>query len=557
MNQTTAKDQHNGVALATKIILIALCVIALVVIVYSVVNSFGVFGRLDTAAKSDNYKISENSLCLYKYQAAQQEYYYTWLYDAYGMTQYKLKETYGDVDSFLNYMIYNTCISNPHTFDEQAYSQAEYILTYCEAAREAGVKLEDADKADVDTYIDNMKAMADANKVKFSAYLKSWVGEGVSERDCRKALELSVLATKYQNKLTEEKGAALTEEEISKHVAENKANFYSTKYTYYPLVNETLADKAKECSNADEVKEMIVDYYMEQKFESNYKALITDAKVETEAAADETRADVLATIKKWQGMTTEAGKFDKTSADDKYVAAGYNIATAINTEITSQFGRINENGSANYADPNGEKATDLQKWLFADGRAAGDTNVIATTTSSTDSEGKPTTTTTYTWYMVGDVMKLDTDKTRAAYYALLADDAEGVENRKTADEKWNAFNSGDKTAEAFAEAFGASLNESLSKSSLPDELGEWLFNEARKENDFDRKSVKSTTDGTTADYVIFYVKENEENWKISAKNALVSAQLSDEYNVLHDKYHVTVDYTPETEAATEAATKAA
>lgn len=557
MNQTKTNDQNNKIALVTKILLIALLVIALLVVIYSVVNSFGLFGRLNTAVSSDNYRISENSLCLFKYQTAQQQYYTTWLYDAYGMTNYGLANTYGDVNTFVNAMVYNTAVSTPHAFDEDAYSQAEYVLTYCEAAREAGVKLEDEDKAEIEEYIDNMKAMADANGVKLGAYLKSWVGTGVSEKDCRKALELSVLANKYGEIMQKDYESGVTDAEIETYKNDNKGQFYSTKYTSYTLVNESLKDKAKECKTVDEIKSMLIDYFMDKDFESNYKSIITDKEVETSASADETRADVLATIKAWQKLSEEKGKFDVTAEDDAYVTAGYNIATAINSEIISQVGRINENGSSTYTDPASEKATDLQKWLFGDGRKTGDTNVITVTTNSTDSAGNPTSTTSNTWYLVGDdVLSLDTDKTRSAYYTLLADDGENVENGKTADEKYAEFESGEHTGENFEKVFGATLSESLSEASLPEEMTKWLFDTARKEGDYTRLVVKTTgTNGaeTKNEYVMYYVTENEENWKVNAKSSIVSEKINSWYEEAHEKYHVTSDFkAPETTADTAA-----
>lgn len=551
MNQTNTNDQNNKIALVTKILLIALLVIALLVVIYSVINSFGLFGRMNTAVSSDNYRISENSLCLFKYQAAQQSYYTTWLYDAYGMTNYGLANTYGDVNNFVNAMVYNTVVSTPHAFDEDAYSQAEYTLTYCEAAREAGFELDDEDKATIDEYMDNMKAMADANGVKLGAYLKSWVGTGVSAKDCRKALELSVLASKYGEQLQKDYEAGVTDADIEAYKNENKGQFYTTKYTSYTLVNESLVDKAKACTTVDEIKSMLIDYFMDKDFESNYKSIITDKEVETSASSDETRADVLATIKCWLKLTEEKGKFDMTKEDDDYVTAGYNVATAITTDIQSQIGRINTTGSSAYVDPTSETATDLQKWLFGDGRKAGDTNVISVTTDSTASDGTVTSTTTHTWYLVGDdILSLDTAKTRSAYYTLLADDGESVENGKTADEKYAEFESGERTGENFEKVFGATLSESLSESSLPDEMTEWLFDDARKEGDYTRLVVKTTgTDGaeTKNEYVMYYVAENEENWKVNAKSSIVSEKINDWYDEAHEKYHVTSDYkAPET-----------
>ena len=582
MNQKTqAKRSFPYVT----VLLVVLLALAAAILLYSLINSTGLFGRLNTAARSDNFKVNENQLCVYKYHAAQNQLYMAWLYDAYGLTKNNLAATYGTVDVYMNYMIYQYNLSNPHAFDKEAYDYAEQYLIYCEGAKAAGVTLTEEDQKEIDQYMADLKTMAKYNGVSLSSYIHSWIGKGVSEDDVKKAMEIYYLGTKYAEVKSDELSDGVTDEEINKEVSDNKSAYYSTKYTYYNLVNADLADKAKACKTVEELKAVIVNYYMEQKFESLYKELITDTNITDEAGKEQTRADVLATVLAWAELSEEEPVFtansddtgDKAEAEaeteaetgntekeaDKdapadYNEAGYRIATAISASATGQFDKIYDTGSASYADPAGESATDLEKWLFGDGRSVGDVNVI--TKETTDS--KNNTTTTATWYMVSEIMVRDEEKTKNAYYAELTDDAKDKEGGMTANEKYEAF-AADPTGAKFEEIFKSTLRESVSQSSLAEEIGDWLFDEGRKEGDFTRLVAKTTTTGSDGktqtvkkDYVILFVSENEETWRVNARSAIVGVKLSAWEEEMKKTYHVSTDYVAETEAESESTTSA-
>ena len=573
MNQKTqAKRSFPYVT----VLLVVLLALAAAILLYSLINSTGLFGRLNTAARSDNFKISENQLCVYKYHAAQNQLYMAWLYDAYGLTKNNLASTYGSVDVYMNYMIYQYNLSNPHAFDKDAYAYAEQYLVYCEGAKAAGVTLTEKDREELDQYMKDLKAMAEYNGVSLSSYIHSWIGKGVSENDVKKAMEIYYLGTKYAEIKSDELSDGVTDEEIDKEVSDNKSSYFSTKYTYYNLVNADLKERAEKCKTVEELKALIVNYYMEQKFESLYKELITDTNITDEAGKEQTRADVLATVLAWEELSeeepvftanaddtgdeaeTEAETGDTEKGTDKdtpanYNEAGYRIATAISSSAKEQFSKIYDTGSTSYADPAGASATELQKWLFGDGRSVGDVNVI--TKESTGSDGK--TTTTVTWYMVNEVMVRDEEKTKNAYYAELKDDAEGTKDGMTATEKYEAF-AADPTGAKFEEIFKSTLHESVSQSSLAEEIGDWLFDEERKEGDYTRLVAKTTTtdsDGKTQtvkkDYVILFVSENEETWRVDARSAVANAKLTAWIEEMKETYHVSTDYVAETGTETD------
>lgn len=559
------------------LILIVTLVLVVAILGYTFVDSIGLIGRLDNAAKSNSIKLNEKELDVYRYHVAQNQYYTQFMYYQYGL----MTDTYGITSMFssgadyANYMIPSTVGSD--SFDASAYAYAEQYLTYCEGAMDAGLyeqyKAEVAE--DIDTYIENLKEMAKINGVSFNKYLDRWIGNGVTKGDVESAMEYYYIAGKYAEKLYDDYSDVVTAEEIEKYRDDNKASFYSTSYTYYKLVNNDLKDtyNIEACTTVDEVKTVIVKYMVNTNFESLYKANITDKSIEDAAGEEQTKADVLTTVLVLKEL---AGKDENgediqavfTSEDtDDYKKAAYTICNNIVTKTNTELNNIKES-TATWADPTGTSATDLQKWLFGDGRKTGDTKLITTTTTSTDSTtGKETSTTSYTWYIVGeDVMKLDTELTKNAYYIMLSDDAEGTENGKTAAEKAEAFYNAlkdNKTAEKFAElveeyapGYSAELIEQISYETMKssnEDLAEWLYEEGRNKGDITNIVVKGDTTDTekvTGHIIAMYEDENEETWKLTAREDIANEKLEAWYDDAVVKYNVVIDYKTETTAAT-------
>ena len=468
------------------LILIVTLVLVVAILGYTVVDSIGIIGRMDNAAKSNTIKLNEKELDVYRFHVAQNQYYTQFMYYQYGLMQdtYGITKMFASGADYANYMIPSTLGSE--AYDASAYAYVEQYLAYCEGAKEAGQYDEYMSEieADIDEYIEGLKETAKINGVSFSKYLRNWIGKGMTEGVVRSAMEYYFIGGKYAEKLQKDYSDAATVEEIEKYRDDNKASFYSTKYTSYKLVNEKLKTEYKidECKTAEEVKTVIVKYFVDQKFDALYKTNITDKKIE-DADQAKTKADVLTTVlvslelagKDADGNEIKA-VFTKDDTD-AYKKAAYTICNSIVTSSKTELNKVKES-SANWADPTGATATDLQKWLFGEGRKEGDTKIIETKTTSKDSTtGKDVTTTSYTWYIVGkDVMKLDTELTKNAYYIMLTDDGKDVENGKTAAQKAEAFYNelkDAKTAEKFAElvekyapGYSAELIERISYESI-------------------------------------------------------------------------------------------
>ena len=555
------------------LVLIVTLVLVVAVIGYSVVDSIGLISHFNNAAKSDNFELNENHVDVYRYHVAQSQLMTEFMYYQYGLMSdtYGVVKTFGSAANYANAAIPSTVQSG--SCDESAYNYAEQYLTYCEGAKAAGkyaaIKANIA--ADIDEYIKGLEETAKANDVSLSKYLKNWMGNGVSEKDVRTAMEYYYIGIEYAEQLKDEKAAGLTEADLIKYRDENKSSFYSTKYTSYKLVNNDMKTAMEACKTVDDVKTAIVNYYVNQKFDSLYETNITKATVTDTAGKDKTKADVLTTILSLNDLSEADAVFTSTQTTD-YQKAAYKIVTSLNTTVKTELGKVTENGSSNYTDPKTAKEGTLQAWLFADGRAVGDYKLIETKTTSTGTDGKETTTLSYTWYQVEKVMVLDTERTQNAYYIKLTDDAKDVEGGLTATAKADAMYaalSAAKTPEKFAElvekyATGSSsaLSERLSFETIKgtnEDLAKWLFEDTRKNGDITRIDVKDTKDEKkiTACYIALYDSENEETWKYNSRDAQASKLVQDWYDDAVVKYHVVIDYEPETEPATTPATTTA
>lgn len=561
MNQQ-AKTKR-GFSYVTLVLLVTLALVILI-LGYTFVDSFGVFGRLNNAAKSNHLKLNENELDVYRFHVAQNQLYTEFMYYQYGLMQDTMGVTklFSNGYDYANYMIPNYVGSG--SFDADAYSYAEQYLTYCEGAMEAGLydSYKDEVSEDIDAYIDGMKETAKINGVSFNKYLDQWIGNGVSQGDVKTAMEYYYIGIKYAEKLQEDYSTAATDDDIIKFRDENKAQFYTTKYTSYKLINNDMKAAFDVYKTIDEVKTAIVDYYINLKFKDQYKANFTDKKVEDTAGEEQTKIDIRTTLLALNEIGDAKAVFTDKDTDD-YKKAAYAVVKALNASISTETAKVKESTAA-WADPKGENATDLQKWLFADGRKEGDANLIETKTETKDKDGKTTTTYSYTWYVVEeDVMVLDEEHTKNAHYILLSDDKEGTEGAMTAAQKAEAFYkalSETKTPEKFAElvekyapGYSSELVERISYEDMKasyEDLAEWLYEDGRKEGDITNIPVKGDSknpDKVTGHIIAYFVDENDETWKMNSRDGFANQSVTEWYEEAVKKYGVTVDYDFEAE----------
>ena len=618
MNQRTTKKREFPYV---KLILIVTLVLVVAIVGFSVVDSLGLVAQLSTSGRSDNFKLNENVTDVYRYMNGQQEFTYYYQYLSMYLSMYGSEDAENTASiinsmdpmggSFIQYVaagksgleyVYDH-VAHYITlgrFDAGAYSTVRQVLVYCEGATEAG--LYDTYKAEIQEDIDeNIASMKDAAKslgVSFSTFRSRYMGDGVSEKDIRKALELQLIAGKYAEKLNEDYMNAVSTEEAAEYRDSHKESYYISSYYSVNLYNGELFELVKKCKSVDEATKAVAKYY----FDKNYDTLLSEEfKKFTDHTPEQTKADVFSTVMAMNKIGDYKEIF--TAADaagvDTYKKAARNLATSINTstavnktslkaEVEKITKRTNNTATETaYVDITSTttSVSDLQKWLFNSTRKTNDFTALQESTASSTTSA---TTTTYTLYIAQDVMKWDTatnvEKTKDVFYVNLTSDASTVTDGKTAAEKaelmYEALKDIKDTHEfehkladllaQYQSDASATLQEMVSKSSLTDKhLKNWVYNPLRKPGDLailplsaeeqktenaadpnaeTETSSSSSSTTTTNTYLAYFVEENLATWEENCRQSIADEQLNDWFNAAIDKYNVKVNYEFETEA---------
>ncbi|MBQ9162175.1 MAG: hypothetical protein IJX74_02760 [Clostridia bacterium] len=534
------------------VIFCAVLVFVVAIMAWTLVKNSGIIGRGTVVAESENLSVNDNELSVYEFMAANEwsnQFYTEYLYYQYGM----MTDTYGVTKAYSSAQEYASAMINIYRsnglLENQAYEYAKEFLAFCEGALDNGYTLDNEDvKKSVDEYMDSLSEQADSSYTSLGNYISSNMGAGVSKNDIRSAMTKYFLSSTYQEDLSEDISDKVTSEELDKYLEEHKEDFFTSVYDSYVLMDKEMkeyfdalqGDDVPE--NADDLKELVCEYLFNKKFDELYKTKFTDANVE-DADAEKTKADILETIKAENKQEGEYEAVFTSKGEGDYNKAAYEIVKSISTDVATQLKSVTADKSASYTDPTDSKATDLEKFLFDATTVKGTVKIIEATSGTGD-----TAKTTYTYYIAKDILSLDMECTKNAGYLLLKDDADTVENKKTAAQKADAFMTAlgkAPTSDKFEEVAkdyttGTVMYEKISQEGVAEELGEWLYDEARKANDVAKITV------STGVYVVIYIDENEMTWKADARDAITAEKLDEWYESALESFKIVAH----TEAAT-------
>ena len=399
---------------AINLITIVVAAIILVSVVLSIMSANGVFPRMQTAMRTENFRVNRNMMTYYfqtQYNnfVSQNSSYLQY----YGLdTSLSLKEQYVDTKedgtqySWFDYMA------------DQTKTQVKQMLVYCEEAQARGIELDAEDEAYVDEQIAALKSYADMYGYDLNSYIASIYGKGVKKGDVRDAIELSRLASKCTQVLSDEIKAGITDADIDAEYAANAKDYnfvdflnYSIKVTYdeaaeaelgkadftdeeaaakkddiikkYDEMIKAAKDKAAALEGAaDEktFKDLVADYEIELVYDDIYEEIISESEVtETttpeKATVDAIRpkliAKVLEAIKSGAEFDAKAIVSDENvvlgefTVDKTYGEALEEVAQAVYDNVKAAVeGSLSDETA--YTD-----ADDIVEWAFEDGRAVG------------------------------------------------------------------------------------------------------------------------------------------------------------------------------------------
>lgn len=342
-----------------------------------------------------------------------------------------------------------------------------YKALYTEAVN-AGLELDEADKASIEKEIDEFREQADSNGYSLNAFLRKTYGNAVNKRLLKKELEIQVLARKYYTTRSEELAESYEQADIDAIYNKDKDAYDLVSYRIYTFAPATLEQGDDEDDATFEAREAKEKANTKANADAFYKA-VTDEK-------------------------TFLAKANELNKDTE----GYDAATA-----TKGAAVLKADISSNYSE-------DLANWLFNASTKVGDKKIISDTDTGTYyvallTEGKHQVNTV----AVRHILFMTTDQSTGEALS----DEEIAAAKKNAEDALKSWQDGDKTEDSFAaiandlsEDTGSNTNGGLYDSVLPGqmvtEFDSWCFDSDRKPGD---------TEIVETDYgyhVMYFVGEN-------------------------------------------------
>lgn len=386
------------------------------------------------------------------------------------ITQYGSYLSYFGLDTSkdLSTQMYSETLTWQDYFEQNAVESLKQNKALMAEAKAAGFTYDTTDE--YNTFKETIKTSAAAAGVSDKEYVRSIYGSYATMGRIEEYVKNDMVMNAYYQKLQEDN--APSDDEIQSYYEENKATYDSVDYRL-TTIEADLPTEPTEL--ADPVEETAAD---------------TTGTTDGTAATDSTQDTA------YQPSDAEIAKAmedAKVLADDA-------------EQTVAKDGEAHENekkSSVNYL---------ISDWLFDDARKAGDTTVITSDNS-------------HCYYAVA-FEKRYLDETPSADVRVIIPTED-----KTGEEILEEWKNGAATEDSFAELCkkytqdtsaveNGGLFEQVTKTGMTEELSNWIFDNSRQAGDTVAITVSDTT------YVLYYIGQDQPEWKINIKNTLVSDTMS-------------------------------
>ena len=386
------------------------------------------------------------------------------------ITQYGSYLSYFGLDTSkdLSTQMYSETLTWKDYFEQNAVESLKQNKALMAEAKAAGFTYDTTDE--YNTFKETIKTSAAAAGVSDKEYVRSIYGSYATMGRIEEYVKNDMVMNAYYQKLQEDN--APSDDEVQSYYEENKATYDSVDYRLTTIEAELPTEPTE---LADPVEETAAD---------------TTGTTDGTAATDSTQDTA------YQPSDAEIAKAmedAKVLADDA-------------EQTVAKDGEAHENekkSSVNYL---------ISDWLFDDARKAGDTTVITNDNS-------------HCYYVVA-FEKRYLDETPSADVRVIIPTED-----KTGEEILEEWKSGAATEDSFAELCkkytqdtsaveNGGLFEQVTKTGMTEELSNWIFDSSRQAGDTVAITVSDST------YVLYYIGQDQPEWKINIKNTLVSDTMS-------------------------------
>lgn len=386
------------------------------------------------------------------------------------ITQYGSYLSYFGLDTSkdLSTQMYSETLTWKDYFEQNAVESLKQNKALMAEAKAAGFTYDTTDE--YNTFKETIKTSAAAAGVSDKEYVRSIYGSYATMGRIEEYVKNDMVMNAYYQKLQEDNAPG--DDEVQSYYEENKATYDSVDYRL-TTIEADLPTEPTEL--ADPVEETAAD---------------TTGSTDGTAATDSTQDTA------YQPSDAEIAKAmedAKVLADDA-------------EQTVAKDGEAHENekkSSVNYL---------ISDWLFDDARKAGDTTVITNDNS-------------HCYYVVA-FEKRYLDETPSADVRVIIPTED-----KTGEEILEEWKNGAATEDSFAELCkkytqdtsaveNGGLFEQVTKTGMTEELSNWIFDSSRQAGDTVAITVSDST------YVLYYIGQDQPEWKINIKNTLVSDTMS-------------------------------
>ena len=386
------------------------------------------------------------------------------------ITQYGSYLTYFGLDTSkdLSTQMYSDTLTWQDYFEQNAVESLKQNKALMAEAKAAGFTYDTTDE--YNTFKETIKTSAASAGISEKEYVRSIYGSYATMGRIEEYVKNDMVMNAYYQKLQEDN--APSDDEIQSYYEENKATYDSVDYRL-TTIEADLPTEPTEL--ADPVEETAAD---------------TTGTTDGTAATDSTQDTA------YQPSDAEIAK---AMEDAKVLADDAEQTVAKDGEAHEK----EKKSSVNYL---------ISDWLFDDARKAGDTTVITNDNS-------------HCYYAVA-FEKRYLDETPSADVRVIIPTED-----KTGEEILEEWKNGAATEDSFAELCkkytqdtsaveNGGLFEQVTKTGMTEELSNWIFDTSRQAGDTVAITVSDTT------YVLYYIGQDQPEWKINIKNTLVSDTMS-------------------------------
>ena len=385
------------------------------------------------------------------------------------ITQYGSYLSYFGLDTSkdLSTQMYSETLTWKDYFEQNAVESLKQNKALMAEAKAAGFTYDTTDE--YNTFKETIKTSAASAGISEKEYVRSIYGGYATMSRIEQYVKNDMVMNAYYEKLQEDN--APSDDEIQSYYEENKATYDSVDYRLTTIEAELPTEPTE---LADPVE----------------ATTAPDADTDGTATTDTTQDTA------YQPSDAEIAKAmedAKVLADDA-------------EQTVAKDGEAHENekkSSVNYL---------ISDWLFDDARKAGDTTVITNDNS-------------HCYYAVA-FEKRYLDETPSADVRVIIPTED-----KTGEEILEEWKNGVATEDSFAELCkkytqdtsaveNGGLFEQVTKTGMTEELSNWIFDNSRQAGDTVAITVSDTT------YVLYYIGQDQPEWKINIKNTLVSDTMS-------------------------------